>query len=68
MLCGEKTYIRRLGGSAEEDRSEAERQALHAAVLGFEHPASYHRMQFVSPLPRDMAKLLERLRRKIPGE
>jgi 23S rRNA pseudouridine1911/1915/1917 synthase len=62
MLCGEKTYIRPLGGSAIEDASGATRQALHAAVLGFEHPVSGQRVQFVSPLPRDMAKLLERLR------
>jgi 23S rRNA pseudouridine1911/1915/1917 synthase len=66
MLCGEKTYVRPLGGSAVEDASGAMRQALHAAVLGFEHPASGQRLQFVSPLPRDMAKLLERLR-KVPG-
>lgn len=68
MLCGEKTYVRRLGDSAVADRSGAARQALHAAVLGFEHPASGQRLQFVSPLPRDMARLLERLRRKTPGE
>ena len=66
MLCGEKTYVRPPGGSAVEDASGATRQALHAAVLGFEHPVSGQRLQFVSPLPRDMAKLLERLR-KTPG-
>jgi 23S rRNA pseudouridine1911/1915/1917 synthase len=66
MLCGEKTYIRPLGGSVIEDASGAIRQALHAAVLGFEHPVSGQRVQFVSPLPRDMAKLLDRLR-KIAG-
>lgn len=66
MLCGEKTYVRPPSGSVVEDASGATRQALHAAVLGFEHPACGQRLQFVSPLPRDMAKLLERLRR-IPG-
>ena len=67
-LCGEKTYNRALGSSPMEDRSCAERQALHAAVLGFEHPASGQRLQFVSPLPQDMVKLLERLRKKNLGE
>jgi 23S rRNA pseudouridine1911/1915/1917 synthase len=68
MLCGEKIYIRPPGGSMVEDPSGASRQALHAAVLGFEHPASGQRLQFVSPLSRDMAKLLERLRKIAGGE
>jgi 23S rRNA pseudouridine1911/1915/1917 synthase len=63
MLCGEKTYVRPPGGKAVEDVSGAPRQALHAAVLGFEHPATGQRLQFVSPLPRDMLRLLERLRK-----
>lgn len=62
MLCGEKTYIRPLGGQEREDTSGATRQALHAAVLGFTHPTSGAPLQFVSPLPGDMLKLLQRLR------
>lgn len=38
------------------------RQALHAAELGFEHPASGQWMEFHSPLPDDMADLLRHLR------
>ena len=37
-----------------------ERQALHAAVLGFVHPISGERLRFETPLPADMAGL-ERL-------
>ena len=37
------------------------RQALHAAVLGFEHPLSGEVMRFEAPLPQDMADLLEAL-------
>jgi 23S rRNA pseudouridine1911/1915/1917 synthase len=33
------------------------RQALHAAVLGFRHPASGETLRFESPLPPDMARL-----------
>ena len=33
------------------------RQALHAAVLGFRHPATGETMRFESPLPPDMAGL-----------
>jgi 23S rRNA pseudouridine1911/1915/1917 synthase len=38
------------------------RQALHAASLGFDHPVTGERMEFASPLPADMAGLLEALR------
>ena len=35
------------------------RQALHARALGFRHPGSGAAMRFSSPVPRDMAALLE---------
>jgi 23S rRNA pseudouridine1911/1915/1917 synthase len=35
------------------------RQALHAAVLGFEHPVTGEMVRFEAPLPRDMTDLLE---------
>ncbi len=38
------------------------RQALHAAVLGFEHPVSGAQMRFEAALPDDMAGLLALLR------
>ncbi len=38
------------------------RQALHAAVLGFEHPITGEEMMFESPLPDDMAGLVAALR------
>jgi len=38
------------------------RQALHAAVLAFDHPASGQRLRFVSPLPADMRRALAELR------
>ncbi len=37
-------------------------QALHAAVLGFRHPASGEVLRFESPIPEDMAALVEALR------
>jgi len=36
-------------------------QALHAAVLGFDHPHTGERMRFEAPLPEDMQRLLRRL-------
>lgn len=38
------------------------RQALHAAILGFEHPVSGEMLRFEAVLPQDMADLLEVLR------
>jgi 23S rRNA pseudouridine1911/1915/1917 synthase len=38
------------------------RQALHAAVLEIDHPATGKRMRFESPLPKDMQSVLERWR------
>lgn len=38
------------------------RQALHAAELGFEHPATGEPLHFESALPVDMERLLEALR------
>ena len=37
------------------------RQALHAAVLGFDHPADGRRLRFEAPMPSDFANLLKSL-------
>ena len=38
------------------------RQALHAMVLGFDHPESGKPLEFISPLPLDFEKVLEKWR------
>jgi 23S rRNA pseudouridine1911/1915/1917 synthase len=38
------------------------RQALHARLLGFEHPISKKRMDFEVPMPQDMQQVLEKWR------
>lgn len=38
-----------------------DRQALHAAVLGFVHPVTGQKLRFKSPLPDDMQQLVEAL-------
>ena len=43
------------------------RQALHAKTLGFIHPTSGKRLFFESPLPDDMAALIEKWRRYAGG-
>jgi 23S rRNA pseudouridine1911/1915/1917 synthase len=62
-LCGERIYDRPLHGKPLPDGSGMKRVALHAALLGFEHPATGERMRWTSNLPKDMANLIQRLRR-----
>jgi 23S rRNA pseudouridine1911/1915/1917 synthase len=40
------------------------RQALHASRLSFAHPITGQRMEFVSPLPADMAEICFSLKRR----
>ena len=67
-LCGERVYDRPLHGTPLPDASEAARPMLHAASLGIEHPATGRRLSWTAPMPRDMAELLERLRRRQRGD
>jgi 23S rRNA pseudouridine1911/1915/1917 synthase len=61
-LCGERVYDRPLHGKPLPDGSGAQRIMLHAATLGFTHPATGKHLRFTAPLPKDMAKLLDKLR------
>jgi 23S rRNA pseudouridine1911/1915/1917 synthase len=61
-LCGERVYDRPVNGSPAPDTSGAKRVALHAASLGFEHPASGKRLHWTSALPADLRELVDRLR------
>jgi 23S rRNA pseudouridine1911/1915/1917 synthase len=66
-LCGERVYDRPPHGRPLPDDSGAPRTALHAAVLGFTHPATGARMEWTSPLPKDMEELVRRLRQRARG-
>lgn len=55
-LVGDPVYGRSKGITMEGG------QALHAAVLGFDHPSTDEYMEFAAPLPEDMEDLLHRLR------
>jgi 23S rRNA pseudouridine1911/1915/1917 synthase len=63
-ICGERVYDRPLNGRPLPDRCGGPRLALHAARLGFVHPATGKRMQWRSPLPRDLKGLVTRLRKR----
>ncbi len=58
---GRRTLAAALGRGAELGNAFP-RQALHAASLGFDHPVTGERIEFISPLPGDMAGLIEALR------
>ena len=74
-VMGDATYAsgfaasaRRLSRGAREALAKMGRQALHAAELGFVHPATGERMRFCAPLPADMQALLAALRGEKGGK
>lgn len=62
-LIGDATYSNRQNPyRIGPNQSKFERQALHAASLGFIHPISEETLRFESSLPEDMQLLLSQLR------
>ncbi len=65
-LYGKQRAFKAEGAHAAEAEAAVRafsRQALHAAVLGFRHPITGEELRFEAPLPKDMAELLDVLRR-----
>ncbi len=67
-LVGDPAYGRARHRAAPESTPAARivldgfrRQALHAAVLGFDHPENGRRLRFEAPIPPDFANLLNSL-------
>src|SRR5437763_5643967 len=66
-LIGDPVYGTRSGraaarlGLAGASISAFPRQALHARLLGFTHPATSEKLRFESPLPADLAELTRTL-------
>ncbi|HEX8790274.1 MAG TPA: RluA family pseudouridine synthase [Polyangiaceae bacterium] len=58
-IVGERVYVRGFAGPL----IEAPRLMLHAAELGFVHPATEREMRWELPMPDDMRAVVERLRR-----
>lgn len=54
-----KASARKLDAASQSALTRLGRQALHAAELSFEHPISGEPLSFFSPLPGDMAGLVE---------
>jgi 23S rRNA pseudouridine1911/1915/1917 synthase len=62
-VCGDRVYHHLPGGGMRPDDSRAPRLALHAAELGFRHPATGEEMHWQMPLPADLEEFLARLRK-----
>jgi 23S rRNA pseudouridine1911/1915/1917 synthase len=68
-IVGDPVYGGRFGlprgasAALGEELRGFKRQALHAALLGFDHPRSGERLTLQSPVPADFAQLLEELRK-----
>jgi 23S rRNA pseudouridine1911/1915/1917 synthase len=59
---GFKTKVALLGNRAVSALAALGRQALHASVLGFDHPATGETLRFESAPPKDFARLVKALR------
>ena len=59
---GFRTKMSKLPPAARASLDALRRQALHAAVLGFEHPITREVLEFESPLPPELMSLAEALR------
>jgi 23S rRNA pseudouridine1911/1915/1917 synthase len=60
--AGHKASARRLEPKGQAALAALGRQALHAAELAFVHPVTGKQLQFESPLPPDMAAVVDALR------
>jgi 23S rRNA pseudouridine1911/1915/1917 synthase len=63
---GFKTKAALLGPVAREALVRLDRQALHAHMLGFEHPKTRHFLQFRSELPVELVRLRDSLAKNGP--
>jgi len=61
-VMGDKQYGKRK--KVKQLAIEVPRQMLHAQLLGLRHPKTEKKMKFTSPLPEDMVKVLDFLRKE----
>ena len=67
-ILGDKKYkkrfkkINKIDKDLEKSITSLERQFLHAKIIGFNHPRTSKRLEFSSILPKDLSKILKKLR------
>jgi 23S rRNA pseudouridine1911/1915/1917 synthase len=62
FVCGDKVYCQPLYRKPLPDDSGAPRLALHAAELGFQHPATGETILIKMPIPTDLREWMKQLR------
>jgi 23S rRNA pseudouridine1911/1915/1917 synthase len=60
-VCGDPVYSIRPDGNRIPDNSAVPRLSLHAAELGFKHPATGEQLHWSMPLPQDLTILVNHL-------
>jgi 23S rRNA pseudouridine1911/1915/1917 synthase len=63
--AGFRASLYRLPDAAKDALKSLNRQALHAAILGFEHPCTGARLHFESSPPAELSKLISALRKQV---
>ncbi len=58
-VYGKQRTFRRIANKAGEKLEDFNRQALHAAILGFKHPVTGEALRFETPIPKDMQRLID---------
>lgn len=65
-IAGDPVYCKRkvppaLAKGAADELKKIKRQLLHAATLGFTHPATGETVEFTAPVPEDMQRVIDAL-------
>ncbi|MCK4910643.1 MAG: RluA family pseudouridine synthase, partial [Thermodesulfovibrionales bacterium] len=60
-VLGDRAYGRKIKVEYKSKVVKFPRQMLHAATLGFDHPATGERMNFTAPMPEDMLNAIKAL-------
>jgi len=61
-VLGDRTYGSKASIEIGKRKITFSRQMLHAELLGFTHPVTGRRLEFIAPLPEDMASAISLLR------
>lgn len=61
-IVGDDMYGGRAFAATDAGEVRLDRQALHAALLGFAHPITGEAMEFTAPLPEDVRRVIVSLR------
>jgi 23S rRNA pseudouridine1911/1915/1917 synthase len=60
-VCGDPVYRLRVDGARLADDSGLPRLALHAELLGFDHPVTGKRLRWEMPPPAELRQFIERI-------